>query len=214
MKQPAVFVDRDGTINEQMGYINHLSRFRILPGVPQAVRMLNRHGFLVLVVTNQSGVARGYYPLDLVKTLHQLLITRIREKNGNIDGIFFCPHHPAGSVPEFSHNCDCRKPKTGLIEQACKSFEIDLPRSFLVGDMCTDMELAQRAGVPGVLVKTGYGLGEIEYILPHKTAKPAHIAEDLLGAVRWILGRRDVDQPLHKTSLLKESSHGHQQRAS
>ena len=196
MKQPAVFVDRDGTINEQMGYINHLSRFRILPGVPQAVRMLNRHGFLVLVVTNQSGVARGYYPLDLVKTLHQLLITRIREKNGNIDGIFFCPHHPAGSVPEFSHNCDCRKPKTGLIEQACKSFEIDLPRSFLVGDMCTDMELARRAGVPGVLVKTGYGLGEIQYILPHKTAKPAHIAEDLLDAVRWMLGRREGDQPL------------------
>jgi len=200
MKKPAVFIDRDGTINEPMGYVNHLSRFRILPRVPQAIRMLNRHGFLVLVVSNQSGVARGYYPLDLVKTLHHLLVTRIREKKGTIDGIFFCPHHPAGSVPEFSRDCDCRKPKTGLIEQACKSFEIDLQRSFVVGDMCTDMELAQRAGVPGVMVKTGYGLGEIEYILPRKTAKPAHLAEDLLDAVRWIIGRGEVDLPLHKTS--------------
>jgi len=214
MNKPAVFVDRDGTINEQMGYINHVSRFRILPGVPQAIRMLNRHGFLVLVVSNQSGVARGYYPLDLVETVHRLMVTRIREKRGNIDKIFFCPHHPAGSVPGFSRDCDCRKPKTGLIEQACKCFEIDLQRSFVVGDMCTDMELAHRAGLKGVLVKTGYGLGEIEYVLPEKTAKPAHVAEDLLDAVRWIIGSGDGDQPAHKTSQLKERSYGHQQRTS
>ena len=210
MKKPAVFIDRDGTINEQMGYINHESRFRILPRVPQAIRMLNRQGFLVLVVSNQSGVARGYYPLDLVKTLHRLMVTRMREKRGNIDGVFFCPHHPAGSVPEFSRDCDCRKPKTGLIEQACKSFEIDLRRSFVVGDMCTDIELAHRAGLKGVLVKTGYGLGEIEYILRHKTTKPVHIAEDLLDAVRWIVRSGDGDQPLHKTSRLKERFYGHQ----
>jgi D-glycero-D-manno-heptose 1,7-bisphosphate phosphatase len=202
MKKPAVFIDRDGTINEEMGYVNHVNRFRILPGVPQAIRMLNRHGFLVLVVSNQSGVARGYYPLDLVKTLHQILLTRIREKKGSIDEIFFCPHHPAGSIPEFSRDCDCRKPKIGLIQQACKSFEIDLQRSFVVGDMCTDIELAHRAGLTGVLVKTGYGLGEIEYILPQKTAQPAHIAEDLLDAVRWILGRRDGDQSLRKAYSL------------
>jgi D-glycero-D-manno-heptose 1,7-bisphosphate phosphatase len=183
-----------------MGYVNHVSRFRILPGVPQAIKMLNRQGFLVLVISNQSGVARGYYPLDLVRTLHRLLITRIREKKGTIDGIFFCPHHPAGSIREFSRECDCRKPKTGLIQQACKSFEIDLQRSFVVGDMCTDIELAHRAGVTGVLVKTGYGLGEIEYILPQKTMKPAHIAEDLLDAARWIVGRGDGDQPSRKTS--------------
>jgi D-glycero-D-manno-heptose 1,7-bisphosphate phosphatase len=200
MKKPAVFIDRDGTINEQMGYVNHVSRFRILPKVPQAIRMLNRHGFLVFVVSNQSGVARGYYPLDLVSTLHQLLVSRIKEKKASIDGIFFCPHHPEGSVPEFSRDCDCRKPKTGLIEQACRSFEIDLRRSFVVGDMCTDIELARRAGITGILVKTGYGLGEIEYTLPQRTAKPAHIAEDLLDAVHWILDHRDGDQPLPKTS--------------
>lgn len=189
MKQPAVFIDRDGTINEQKGYINHVTRFKLLPRVPQAIRMLNRHGFLALVITNQSGVARGYYPLDLVETIHRIMVSQIREKKGSLDGIFFCPHHPAGSVTEFARDCDCRKPKPGLIEQACRSFEIDLKRSFVVGDMCTDMELAQRAGLPGVMVKTGYGLGEIEYILPGKTAKPVHIAEDLLDAVRWIIGR-------------------------
>jgi D-glycero-D-manno-heptose 1,7-bisphosphate phosphatase len=210
MSKPAVFIDRDGTLNEQVGYVNHPSRFRILPRVPQAIRMLNRQGFLVLVVSNQSGVARGYYPLDLVKTLHHLLLTRIREKRGNIDGIFFCPHHPAGSVLEFSRDCECRKPKTGLIEQACRSFEIDLPRSFVIGDMCTDMELAQRVGLPGVMVKTGYGLGEIEYVLPWRTAKPAHIAEDLLDAVRWILNHEHREQPVNKTSRLKERLDGHQ----
>jgi D-glycero-D-manno-heptose 1,7-bisphosphate phosphatase len=214
MKKPAVFIDRDGTINEQMGYVNHVNRFIILPGVLQAIRMLNRHGFLVLVISNQSGVARGYYSLDLVKTLHLLLVTRVREKKGNIDGIFFCPHHPEGSVREFSRDCNCRKPKTGLIQQACESFEIDLQRSYVVGDMYTDIELAHRAGITGVMVKTGYGLGEIEYILPQKTVRPAHIAEDLLDAARWILNRGEVGQPLHKTSKLKESFHGHQQRTS
>ena len=210
MKKPAVFIDRDGTINEQMGYINHVSRFKILPRVPQAIRMLNRHGFLVLVVSNQSGVARGYYPMDLVETIHHLMVARIKEKQGVIDGVFFCPHHPAGSVPEFSRECNCRKPKTGLIEQACKSFEIDLRRSFVVGDMCTDIELAHRAGLKGVLVKTGYGLGEIEYILSRKAPKPAHIAEDLLDAVRWIMRGGDGDQPLNKTSQFKEKSYGDQ----
>jgi D-glycero-D-manno-heptose 1,7-bisphosphate phosphatase len=210
MKKPAVFIDRDGTINEQMGYINHVSRFKILPGVPQAIRMLNRHGFLVLVVSNQSGVARGYYPMDLVETIHHLMVAHIKEKKGVIDAVFFCPHHPAGSVQEFSRECNCRKPKTGLIEQACKSFEIDLRRSFVVGDMCTDIELAHRAGLKGVLVKTGYGLGEIEYILPRKTAKPAHIAADLLDAVRWIMRGGDGDQPLNKTSQFKEKSYGDQ----
>jgi D-glycero-D-manno-heptose 1,7-bisphosphate phosphatase len=210
MKKPAVFVDRDGTMNEQMGYINHVSRFKMIPGVPQAIRMLNRHGFLVLVVSNQSGVARGYYPLDLVETIHRLMVSRIKEKKGIIDGIFFCPHHPAGSVPEFSRDCDCRKPKTGLIEQAAKSFEIDLPRSFVVGDMCSDIELAHRAGLKGVLVKTGYGLGEIEYILPQKPAKPVHIAQDLLDAVRWIVRGPAGAQTKRKTSQLKEKSYGHQ----
>ena len=188
MKRAAVFVDRDGTINEQMGYINHISRFKILPGVPEAIRLLNDLGFLAIVVSNQSGVARGYYPLDLVYEVHALLEKSLKEEAGvTVDAILFCPHHPQGVVPEFSMDCECRKPKTGLIEQACTTFDIDLSRSFMVGDMCSDMEFADRAGIRGILVRTGYGLGELEYVLPGKGAKPTHIARDLLDAVQWIV---------------------------
>jgi D-glycero-D-manno-heptose 1,7-bisphosphate phosphatase len=188
MKRAAVFLDRDGTINEQMGYINHISRFKILPGIPDAIRLLNDLGFLAIVVSNQSGVARGYYALDLVHEVHDLLRKRLKDQaNAAVDAVLFCPHHPQGTVPEFSVDCECRKPKTGLIDQACKVFDIDLSRSFMVGDMVSDMEFAHRAGIRSILVKTGYGLGEIEYVLPRKQAKPVHISGNLLDAVQWII---------------------------
>lgn len=188
MKRAAVFIDRDGTINEQMGYINHISRFKILPGIPDAIRLLNDLGFLAIVVSNQSGIARGYYPLHLVQEVHDFLKQRLKqEADAALDDILFCPHHPDGVVPEFTINCECRKPKTGLIDQACRSFDIDLSRSFMVGDMSSDMEFAHRAGIGGIMVKTGYGLGEIEHVLPKKQAKPIHIARDLLDAVQWII---------------------------
>jgi D-glycero-D-manno-heptose 1,7-bisphosphate phosphatase len=188
MKQAAVFVDRDGTINEQMGYINHISRFKIIPGVPEAIRLLNDAGYLVIVVSNQSGVARGYYSLDLVEETHTLLEARLKEEAGAaVDAILFCPHYPQGVVPEFSMDCECRKPKTGLIDQARLAFDIDLSRSFMVGDMCSDMQFAHRAGIKGIMVKTGYGLGEIEYVFPRIHAKPIRIARDLLDAVQWIV---------------------------
>ena len=186
MKKPAVFMDRDGTINEQMGYINHISRFVLLPGVPEAVRLLNAKGFLAIVVSNQSGVARGYHPLELVYEVNALLERSLKREACAIDGIFFCPHHPLGIVEEFAHDCDCRKPKIGLIEQACRSFDIDMSRSFVVGDRYDDVELARRAGIRGILVETGYGMGEIEHVLPLKAEKPAYIARNLLHAVRWI----------------------------
>jgi D-glycero-D-manno-heptose 1,7-bisphosphate phosphatase len=188
MKKAAVFIDRDGTINEQMGYINHISRFKIIPGVPEAIRLLNDFGFLAIVVSNQSGVARGYYPFDLVVEIHALLKKRLQEEaDAVVDAVLFCPHYPQGVVPEFSMDCECRKPKTGLIDQACLAFDIDLSRSFMVGDMCSDMEFAHRAGIKGVMVKTGYGLGEIKYVLPRVEAKPIRIADDLHDAVQWII---------------------------
>lgn len=187
MKKPAVFMDRDGTINEQMGHINHLSRFVVLPRVPEAIALLNRAGFLALIVSNQSGVAQGYAPLELVHEVHRRLESVLRENGAFLDGIFFCPHHPRGTVPQFAGECDCRKPKTGLIDQARKALEIDMARSYVVGDRCQDIRLAHRSGIPGILVKTGYGLGEAEHVLPGVPEKPAHIAEDLYGAVRWIL---------------------------
>lgn len=187
MKKPAVFIDRDGTINEQLGYINHLSRFVILPGVSEAVRLLNKNNWWAIIVSNQGGVARGYYPIELVEEIHAFLESSLKEQDATIDGIFFCPHHPAGILPEYSSGCDCRKPETGLIDRAREVFDIDMSRSYVVGDRHVDIELASRLNLKGVLVKTGYGLGEIEYIIPEKRLKPHHVAEDLLDAVKWIL---------------------------
>ena len=187
MKKPAVFIDRDGTINEQRGYINHISRFKIIPGVEDAIRLLNQNNFLAIVVSNQSGVARGFYPIELVHEVHALMKQLLEENGSFLDAIFFCPHHPDGVIPEYTRKCDCRKPGTGLIDQACRSFDIDLSNSYVVGDLYSDMELAERAGVRGILVKTGYGLGEIEYTLPTKPRKPLYVAENLLDAVNWIL---------------------------
>lgn len=187
-------MDRDGTINEQMGYINHASRFRLLPGVSEAVRLLNENNFLSIIVTNQSGVARGYFPIDLVTEVHENLKITLKEKGAHIDGIFFCPHYPSGALTEYRYACDCRKPKTGLIDQAREAFDIDMDRSYVVGDRHTDLEFASRSNLKGILVKTGYGLGETEYILPHIDIKPAYIAADLLDAVRWILDREKSEE--------------------
>lgn len=188
MKSPAVFLDRDGTINEQMGYINHLSRFILLPGVPEAIRLLKRSGFLTIVVSNQSGVARGYFPIDLVHRVNALMTDSLQRQGARVDGIFFCPHHPRAELPEYAMECDCRKPRTGLMQQACMAHEIDLTRSFAVGDRYQDVEFAHHGGIRGILVRTGYGQGEIDHVLPHKTRQPDYIAEDLLDAARWIVG--------------------------
>jgi D-glycero-D-manno-heptose 1,7-bisphosphate phosphatase len=188
VKKPAVFLDRDGTINEQMGYINHMSRFVIFPEVAEAVRLLNANNFWAIVITNQGGVARGYYPLKLMHEMHTFLTSSLNKEGAVIDAIFYCPHHPAGILPEYTVHCDCRKPKPGLIHQALEAFDIDMSNSYVVGDRCLDIELASRLDISGVLVKTGYGLGEIDYVLPQQPRKPSYIAQNLLDAVKWILG--------------------------
>ncbi len=187
MSKPAVFLDRDGTINEQRGYINHISRFVLLPGTAEAVRLLNEHGFLAIIVTNQSGVARGYFPIELVNEVHEHLKELLRKEGAYVDGIFFCPHYHRGEVGEYTIECNCRKPRPGLIEKARKNLDIDMAGSYLIGDRVSDIELAKRCNLKGVLVKTGYGKGDLEYVFPNSRAKPLHVAKDLLAAVRWII---------------------------
>ena len=187
MRKPAVFIDRDGTINEQMGYINHISRFVLLPVTAEALKLLNRHDYLAIVISNQSGVARGYFPIDLVEKVHSKMRALLQNEGAVIDGIYFCPHYEGGIVPEYSIACDCRKPRTGLIEMACENFDIDMANSYVVGDRCMDIDMAYRSNLKGVLVTTGYGLGDIDYVLPSSPNKPVHIAKDLLHAVRWII---------------------------
>ena len=186
-KKPAVFLDRDGTINEQMGYINHESRFVLLPGVAEAIRLLNRNGYLSILVSNQSGVGRGYFPIELVYRIHDALKSGLKKQGAVLDGIYFCPHYPGASVPEYDKRCTCRKPGTGLIDQAVKDFPIELSASYVIGDRCSDIEMAHQAGMKGILVKTGYGRGDLEYVFPRLSYQPDHVAEDLLGAVQWIL---------------------------
>jgi D-glycero-D-manno-heptose 1,7-bisphosphate phosphatase len=170
-----------------MGYINHISRFVLLPGTAEAIRLLNIHGYLIIVVSNQSGVAQGYCPIELVDQVHTHMMSLLREEDAHIDGIFFCPHHPMGSLPAYSIDCDCRKPATGLIEKANKRFDTDMENSYVIGDRCSDIEMAHRAKLKGILVSTGYGLGDIQYVLPRTPYKPFLTTKDLLHAVRWIL---------------------------
>lgn len=192
VKKPAVFIDRDGTVNEQMGYINHLSRFKILPGAAEAIRLLNSHQYLTIIVSNQSGVARGYYPIELVNEVHAHMKTLVEKAGAMIDGIFFCPHYAKGSVPEYSIRCNCRKPKTGLIEKACDAFDIDMKNSYVIGDRYSDIELAVQLDIEGILVTTGYGLGDLDYVFPRLPFSPAYVAKNLLHAVRWIIEKRSI----------------------
>jgi D-glycero-D-manno-heptose 1,7-bisphosphate phosphatase len=190
--RPAVFMDRDGTINEQMGYINDESRFVLLGGVAEGIRLLNTNGYLAVVVSNQSGVARGYFPLELVFRVNRKMQELLEAEGAYLDAVFFCPHHKNGSVPGFSISCDCRKPLTGLFDKACGQMSIDLSRSYVIGDRCTDIEFAESCGIPGILVETGYGLGERQWVLPEARVKPVHIAADLTAAVKWIIQKREL----------------------
>ncbi len=187
MKKGAVFLDRDGTINEQMGYINHLSRFHLLPGVAAAIRQLNEQAVPVFVVTNQSGVARGYFPETLLEEVHAVMSQRLLDEGARLDGVYVCPHHPEGREERYRQACQCRKPRPGLFLQAASEHGVDLTRSYVVGDRWSDLKAAAACGARGVLVLTGYGRGDYQFIGPTQTVQPSHVAEDLMGAVRWIL---------------------------
>jgi D-glycero-D-manno-heptose 1,7-bisphosphate phosphatase len=187
--KPAVFIDRDGTINEQRGYINHISRFILLPGVGQAIYLLNKNDYHVVVTSNQSGVAQGYFPVELVHETHELMERELAKDNAYLDGVYFCPHHPNGIVSGYNKQCTCRKPGTGLIEKAKFDLEIDMERSFVIGDRWVDIEFAYKAGLPGILVLSGYGRGDLEYVIPRKKTKPVFVAEGLLRAVTWLLAQ-------------------------
>ncbi len=186
-QQPAVFLDRDGTINEQMGYINHISRFILLPGAAQAIRILNEQNIPVVVVTNQSGLARGYFPPSLLDEVHAKMEWELAAEGAHIDGLYICPHHPEAKEEQFRKDCNCRKPKTGLLEQAAAELSLDLGRSFMVGDRWSDLKCGARVGAASILVLTGYGRGDLDYIGPQQEMQPATVAEDLPAAVGWIL---------------------------
>jgi D-glycero-D-manno-heptose 1,7-bisphosphate phosphatase len=190
MKRPAVFMDRDGTISEEVGYVNHPSRYRVFPFSAEAVRMLNELGWLAILVTNQAGVARGYFTEDLIGEVHSLLKEELEEGGARLDAIYYCAHHPSVGKPPFRLDCDCRKPRPGLIRRAAEEFDIDLAKSWMIGDRYSDIVLAHNAGVRSGYVLTGYGRGEWEYQRAIWKHEPELVAENLLEAVRKIVNER------------------------
>ncbi|PKN35566.1 MAG: D,D-heptose 1,7-bisphosphate phosphatase [Deltaproteobacteria bacterium HGW-Deltaproteobacteria-19] len=180
--QRAAFLDRDGTINEEVGYLDRIEKLRILPGAIDAIGMLNRGGLKVVVVTNQSGIARGLFNEAFVEKTHRHLQDLLHERGARIDGFYFCPHHPTEGLGPYRLDCPCRKPKPGLLIRAAAEMGLALEDSFMIGDMPKDVEAGIRAGARGILVRTGYGR-EVP-ALP----EAAYIAEDLSDAAHWILG--------------------------
>jgi D-glycero-D-manno-heptose 1,7-bisphosphate phosphatase len=180
----AVFLDRDGTVIEEVGYLNRLDRVVFFPWTVDAIRVLNAAGLLVVVVTNQAGVARGYFDEALVRDTHALIDRRVREGGARIDAYYYCPHHPDGVVEALRRVCECRKPRPGMIWQAARDLDIDVPGSFVVGDRWLDVDMGRAAGTRTVLVRTGYGREEEG----HGTgAAPDKVADNLMDAAAWIL---------------------------
>jgi D-glycero-D-manno-heptose 1,7-bisphosphate phosphatase len=183
-KNTAVFMDRDGTINEEVGYLSRIEELRLIPGAAQAIRLINDTGLKTVVITNQSGVARGFFTEECVRIINSSLNEMLRLEGAFIDRFYYCPHHPTAGNEPYRRVCDCRKPAPGMLLQAAEDLSIDLAASYVIGDMLKDLEAGRRVGAKGILVRTGYGNNIVV------TDKPSYIARDLLDAVKWILSNR------------------------
>jgi len=187
MKNRAIFLDRDGTVSDEVGYLNHVSRLRVFPWSGPSIRAINESPFLAVLVTNQAGVARGYFEEEMIGRVHERLADELARDGARLDAIYYCPHHPTAGEPPYRQDCQCRKPRTGMLERAAADLDIDLGRSYMVGDKFSDVQLAWKVGAKGILVLTGYGRGELEYQSDTWDGKPDFIAEDLTGAVAWAI---------------------------
>ena len=185
MKRRAVVLDRDGTLIKEAGYLDRVEALELFPYTIDAVRMLNRAGYAVVVATNQSGVARGLFDESFVASTHDLLGSMLETGGARIDRWYYCPHHPEGIVDEYRQDCDCRKPRPGMLLHAAKAMDLDLTRSFGVGDKWHDVQAAAAAGAKGILVGIGYGRRHEPP--PVAGLEPAARAENLIEAVSWIL---------------------------
>ncbi|HEY3064354.1 MAG TPA: HAD family hydrolase [Methylomirabilota bacterium] len=188
--RPAVFIDRDGTLTEEVGYVNHPRRLKLLPRSAEAIRRLNAAGIPAILVTNQAGVARGYFSEEILHAVNDKLVALLKDEGAYLDGLYVCAHHPTEGAPPFRAACDCRKPRPGMLQRAARELGLDLTASTVVGDKISDVDMAAPVGARGVLVLTGYGLGDWEYRRDRFTVTPDHVAEDLLDAVEWVLAGR------------------------
>jgi D-glycero-D-manno-heptose 1,7-bisphosphate phosphatase len=187
MGRPAIFFDRDGTLSHEIGYVNHLSRFRLFPFAVDAIRTINQAGVLAVLVTNQAGVARGYFPESLIHDVHRHVRAAMDAGGARLDGIYVCVHHPTVGAPPYRQECECRKPRPGLLRQAEKELGADLARSWMIGDRHGDLAVGWAVGARAALVKTGYGRGELEWHARDWPRPPDLVAENVLEAVERIL---------------------------
>jgi D,D-heptose 1,7-bisphosphate phosphatase len=179
-KYPTVFIDRDGTINIDPGYISRPEDFELYPFAAQAIEILNSRGWLVVVVTNQSGIGRGYYTEETMNSIHDKMIENLAAQGAKIDGIYFCPHKP-------DTECDCRKPKTGMFEQAIKDLPIDTTRMVMIGDKYSDMQAGFAAGMRTIMVETGNGEEELALESDKWVRQPDFVVKNLLEAVKVVV---------------------------
>ncbi|MBN2254566.1 MAG: HAD family hydrolase [Deltaproteobacteria bacterium] len=186
-KHRAVFMDRDGTINEEVGYLSRLEELKIFPETYEALRLINKSGMKAIVITNQSGVGRGFFGEEFVDTVHRRINELLKENGSFIDRFYYCPHHPVYGRGPYKISCDCRKPKPGLLLRAAEELQIDLAGSYMVGDMIKDLQAGHNAGIEkALLVKTGYGQNVVH------AGTAAYVARDILDAVIWIM--KDLDE--------------------
>lgn len=193
-KQKAIFLDRDGTINEYVGFLRKEEDFRLIPGVSEAIKKINNSGYLAIVVTNQPVIARGEVTEEELEEIHKKMETLLGLDGAYIDDIYYCPHHPdkgfEGEIPELKIECDCRKPKTGMLEKAAREHNIDLSSSIMIGDSTLDIKMAENAGMQSVLLKTGQKGEDGKY-----EVSPTLIAEDLNDAINKIICKKASKKP-------------------
>ena len=186
--RPAVLLDRDGTMIRDVGYLDRRDNLQWYPWTLDAVRLLNRAGFVVCVTTNQGGIGLGLYSETFVQDLHAEMGETLATAGARVDGWFYCPHHPRAVTEAFRAECNCRKPAPGMARQAAERFDLDLTASYVVGDKASDVGLAGSVGAQGVMLRTGHGETELA---GRGGAMPeaAYVAADLMEATSWILGR-------------------------
>jgi len=187
---PAVFLDRDGTMIEDVGSLDRVERLAFFPWTVDAIRALNRAGFPVVVVTNQAGVARGWFAEAVLDEIHRAMARTLEAGGAKVAAYYYCPHHPQGTVAEYARSCDCRKPARGLIDRAARDLDLDPARSFVVGDKWLDVRLGRAVGARTVLVRTGTGAVE-EMRRPDDVMADA-IVDNLAAAASWMLMNRSL----------------------
>jgi D-glycero-D-manno-heptose 1,7-bisphosphate phosphatase len=183
----AVFLDRDGTLIEEVGYLDRIDRMRLFPETIDALRLLQRAGFRLFIATNQAGIAQGLFTETFVRGVHTHMTDLFARGGVQLDGVYYCPHHPEAKVADYRRVCDCRKPGPGLLQQAARDFDLDLARSYMIGDRWRDLQAGQAVGTAAVLMRTGYGATEEAH--PPAGARADVAVDNLAAAASWILLR-------------------------